>query len=138
MQRFQHYIDGRFEDAAQTFPSIDPATGEPWAEMPEAREAEVERAVEAAHQALRQGEWPALTATARGKLLYRLADLVAQNAGRLAELETRDTGKIIRETSAQIAYVADYYRYYAGLADKIEGATLAIDKADMDVWTRRE
>ncbi|OQM74237.1 aldehyde dehydrogenase [Manganibacter manganicus] len=138
MQRFQHYIDGRFEDAAQTFPSIDPATGESWAEMPEAREAEVERAVEAAHQALRQGEWPALTATARGKLLYRLADLVAQNAGRLAELETRDTGKIIRETSAQIAYVADYYRYYAGLADKIEGSYLAIDKPDMDVWLRRE
>jgi aldehyde dehydrogenase (NAD+) len=138
MQRFQHYIDGHFEDPAQTFPSIDPATGEPWAEMPEAREAEVERAVEAAHKALWQGEWPALTATARGKLLYRLADLVAANAGELAELETRDTGKIIRETSAQIAYVADYYRYYAGIADKIEGSYLAIDKPDMDVWLRRE
>jgi aldehyde dehydrogenase (NAD+) len=138
MQRFQHYIDGRFEDAAQMFPSIDPATGEPWAAMPEAREAEVERAVEAAHRALRQGDWPALTATARGKLLYRLADLVAANSAKLAELETRDTGKIIRETSAQIAYVADYYRYYAGLADKIEGSYLAIDKPDMDVWLRRE
>jgi aldehyde dehydrogenase (NAD+) len=138
MQSFQQYIDGRFEDAAQAFASVDPATGQPWAEMPEAREADVERAVEAAHRALRQGEWPALTATARGKLLYRLADLVAQNAGRLAELETRDTGKIIRETSAQIAYVAEYYRYYAGLADKIEGSHLAIDKPDMDVWLRRE
>nr|WP_323687951.1 MULTISPECIES: aldehyde dehydrogenase [unclassified Rhizobium] len=53
-------------------------------------------------------------------------------------LETRDTGKIIRETSAQIAYVADYYRYYAGLSDKIEGAYLPIDKPDMDVWLRRE
>ena len=79
-----------------------------------------------------------MTATGRGKLLYRLAELVAQNAGRLAELETRDTGKIIRETSAQIAYVAEYYRYYAGLADKIEGAHLPIDKPDMDVWLRRE
>ena len=79
-----------------------------------------------------------MTATARGKLLHRLADLVAENAPRLAELETRDTGKIIRETSAQIAYVAEYYRYYAGLADKIEGAHLPIDKPDMEVWLRRE
>jgi aldehyde dehydrogenase (NAD+) len=79
-----------------------------------------------------------MTATARGKLLYRLAELVQDNAPYLAQLETRDTGKVIRETSAQIAYVADYYRYYAGLADKIEGATLPIDKANLDVWTRRE
>lgn len=138
MQSFQHYIDGAFEDGSGRFDSIDPATGAVWASMPEARENDVDRAVKAADRALRSGPWPAMTATARGKLLYRLAELVQANAPRLAELETRDTGKIIRETAAQIAYVADYYRYYAGLADKIEGATLAIDKADMDVWTRRE
>ena len=68
----------------------------------------------------------------------RLADLTAANAQALAEVETRDTGKIIRETSAQIAYVADYYAYYGGLADKIEGAHLPIDKHDMEVWIRRE
>jgi aldehyde dehydrogenase (NAD+) len=79
-----------------------------------------------------------MTATARGKLLFRLADLITAAAPRLAALETRDTGKIIRETSAQIAYVAEYYRYYAGLADKIEGAHLPIDKPDMEVWLRRE
>ena len=138
MQSFQQYINGSFEDGAARFDSIDPATGAIWATMPEAREDDVDRAVKAAGGALWNGAWPAMTATARGKLLYRLADLVQANAGKLAELETRDTGKIIRETSAQIAYVADYYRYYAGLADKIEGAVLAIDKADMDVWTRRE
>lgn len=138
MQRFQQYIDGQFDDGTARFESIDPATGEVWASMPEAREGDVDRAVKAAEHALWKGAWPALTASARGKLLYRLADLVQENAQRLAELETRDTGKIIRETSAQIAYVAEYYRYYAGLADKIEGATLAIDKSDMDVWTRRE
>ncbi|WP_144379090.1 aldehyde dehydrogenase [Mesorhizobium amorphae] len=138
MDRFQHYIDGAFEDAAHSFESLDPATGKAWAVMPEAREAEVERAVAAAHRALHEGPWPQMTASARGKLLYRLADLVAEHAGRLAELETRDTGKIIRETSAQIAYVAEYYRYYAGLADKIEGSFLPIDKPDMDVWLRRE
>lgn len=138
MQLFQQYIDGVFDDGSARFDSIDPATGKVWASMPEAREADVDRAVNAAEQALWNGAWPAMTASARGKLLYRLADLVQANAPRLAELETRDTGKIIRETSAQIAYVADYYRYYAGLADKIEGSTLSIDKADMDVWTRRE
>lgn len=138
MQSFEQYIDGAFEAGSGRFDSIDPATGEVWASMPEAREADVDRAVKAAGVALWTGAWPALTATARGKLLYKLADLVQANAPRLAELETRDTGKIIRETSAQIAYVADYYRYYAGLADKIEGATLPIDKADMEVWTRRE
>ncbi|MES5045613.1 aldehyde dehydrogenase [Rhizobium nepotum] len=139
MRRFQCYIDGRFEDGEARFSSLDPATGEPWAEMPESREADIGRAVEAAHRALYDdAAWSKLTATQRGKLLYRLADLVAENAKTLAELETRDTGKIIRETSAQVAYVADYYRYYAGLADKIEGAYLPIDKPDMDVWLRRE
>ncbi|RVI79744.1 aldehyde dehydrogenase [Sinorhizobium meliloti] len=138
MQRFQCYIDGEFGDGEARFESIDPATGRAWAEMPEARNADVDRAVEAAHKALYAGAWPKLTATQRGKLLYKLADLVTANAQKLAELETRDTGKIIRETSAQIAYVADYYRYYAGIADKIEGAHLPIDKPDMDVWLRRE
>jgi aldehyde dehydrogenase (NAD+) len=138
MQRFQQYINGIFEDGSGRFESLDPATAKPWAEMPEAREADVDRAVNAAESALLDGPWAAMTATQRGKLLYKLADLVAANAQKLAELETRDTGKIIRETSAQIAYVADYYRYYAGLADKIEGAYLSIDKPDMDVWLRRE
>jgi acyl-CoA reductase-like NAD-dependent aldehyde dehydrogenase len=138
MDRFQHYIDGAFADATATFDSVDPATGMPWAKMPLASVADVDRAVHAAHRAFVAGAWPALTATARGKLLMRLADLVQAAAPRLAVLETRDTGKIIRETSAQIAYVAEYYRYYAGLADKIEGAHLPIDKPDMEVWLRRE
>lgn len=138
MRRFQQYVDGAFEDGEARYESVDPATGAVWAEMPEAREGDVDRAVCAASRAFREGLWPTMTATQRGKLLARLADLVAENAGRLAEIETRDTGKIIRETSAQIAYVADYYRYYAGLADKIEGAHLPIDKPDMEVWTRRE
>ncbi|MGW9950038.1 aldehyde dehydrogenase (NAD+) [Rhizobium leguminosarum] len=138
MRRFQHYIDGEFSDGEASYPSIDPASGAVWADMPEAREGDVDRAVNAADRALYEGAWPKLTATQRGKLLYKLADLVAANAQILAELETRDTGKIIRETSAQIAYVAEYYRYYAGIADKIEGAYLPIDKPDMDVWLRRE
>ncbi|WP_374643479.1 aldehyde dehydrogenase [Tabrizicola sp.] len=138
MDRFQHYIDGRFEDGAESFASVDPASGAPWALMPLADAGDVDRAVQAAHRAFTSPAWAGMTASARGKLLSRLADLVRAAAPRLAALETRDTGKIIRETSAQIAYVAEYYQYYAGLADKIEGAHLPIDKLDMEVWLRRE
>ncbi|TIS56553.1 aldehyde dehydrogenase [Mesorhizobium sp.] len=135
---FRNYIDGSFVVADATFDSVDPSTGAPWATMPAATAADVDRAVEAAHRALRSGPWASMTATARGKLLVRLGDLVVANAARLAELETRDTGKIIRETRAQIAYVGDYYRYYGGLADKDEGAFVPIDKADMEVTIRPE
>ncbi len=138
MQKFQQYIDGVFSDGASQFSSVDPANGQPWALMPEAQADDVNAAVEAANRALYSTEWAGLTATARGKLLYKLASLVEANAAKLAELETRDTGKIIRETRAQIAYVAEFYRYYAGLADKIEGKHLPIDKPDMEVWLRRE
>ena len=138
MQQFQQYIGGAFSDGSAHFESLDPATGDVWALMPEARSADVAAAVTAARDAFCAPAWADMTASARGKLLYRLADLIAENAQTLAQLETRDTGKIIRETSAQVAYVAEYYRYYAGLADKIEGAHLPIDKPDMDVWLRRE
>jgi acyl-CoA reductase-like NAD-dependent aldehyde dehydrogenase len=138
LPRFQLYIDGAFVDAAETFESRDPATGRAWAVMPAASEADVNRAVEAADRAFHDPSWASLTATQRGKLLSKLGDLVATHAGRLAELETRDTGKIIRETQAQIGYVAEYYRYFGGLADKVEGVHLPIDKPDMEVYLRRE
>jgi (Z)-2-((N-methylformamido)methylene)-5-hydroxybutyrolactone dehydrogenase len=137
---FQLYIDGTFCDAQNDarFDSVDPSTGRAWAQMPKASAADTDRAVRAAHAAFHDGPWPQLTASQRGKLLYRLAELVARDTKLIAALETRDTGKVIRETTAVTGYVAEYYRYYAGLADKIEGATLAIDKPDMEVSTRRE
>ncbi|MDC7713665.1 aldehyde dehydrogenase [Vogesella sp. LYT5W] len=138
LRRFQQYIDGAFEDGSASFDSINPANGEPWASMPAAGAEDVERAVQAAHRAFLDPAWAGLTASQRGKLLYKLADLVAANADQLAELETADTGKIIRETRSQIGYVAEYYRYYAGLADKLQGACLPVDKPDMEVFLRRE
>ena len=138
LPRFPLYIDGAFVEAAQTFESLDPATGRAWALMPAASEADIDRAVEAADRAFHDPAWAGLTASQRGKLLMRLGDLVAEHAGRLAELETRDTGKIIRETRAQIGYVAEYYRYFGGLADKVEGVHLPIDKPDIEVYLRRE
>jgi (Z)-2-((N-methylformamido)methylene)-5-hydroxybutyrolactone dehydrogenase len=138
MRRFQHYIDGRFEEGSATFESRNPATGEVWALMPDAGKDGTDRAVKAAHRAFTDPAWADLTATQRGKLLYRLADLITNNVPALAAIETADTGKIIRETSSQIAYVADYYRYFAGLADKVQGAHLPIDKPGMEAWLRRE
>lgn len=133
-------IDGAEVEAesGQWLESLDPATGEAWARFPAAGEAEVAAAVAAAERAMTAGPWAATTATQRGKALRRLADLMAAEADRLAEVETRDTGKLIRETRAQIRYVADYLLYFAGAADKLEGATLPIDKSDMLVMTLRE
>ena len=68
-----------------------------------------------------------MTQTNRGKLLFRLADLIEKKADHIGRVETTDSGKLASETMAQTGYVADYYRYYAGLADKIEGAVLPID-----------
>ena len=138
LESFQHFINGKFEAANETFESIDPATGESWATMPKATESDVDQAVKAAHVAFTSGIWPTLNASARGKLLYKLADLMAADADALAELETKDTGKIRRETRAVILYISEYYRYFAGLADKLQGAHFDVDKPDMEAYTRRE
>ena len=118
MQQFKQYINGQFEEGSQQFESINPATGQPWATFPEATEADVNRAVDAAEAALFSGEWANMNATQRGKLLRKLADLISEHATELGDLETLDSGKLAKETRGQTGYVADYYLYYAGLADK--------------------
>lgn len=139
MKHYQMYIDGEWCDAADgaKLESINPATGKVWATAAVAGEAEVNRAVGAASRALKQGPWATMNATQRGKLLHKLGDLIGENAQMLGEIETIDSGKLAKETRAQTGYVSDYYYYYAGLADKIQGATLPIDKPDMHVYTKR-
>lgn len=139
-QTFQMYIDGAWTDGSEgrTMETINPATGKAWASFACTSKDDVDRAIVAARRALNEGPWSTMTATQRGKLLYKLADLVEINAGKLGEYETTDSGKLLAETQMQTGYVADYYRYYAGLADKIQGATLPIDKPDMHVFTVRE
>lgn len=136
---FQLFIDGIWTEgsAGQVMTSQNPATGEDWASFACAAPDDVDRAIAAARRALSDPAWRDISQTARGKLLSRLADLVEKNAARLGEIETTDSGKLLAETASQTAYVADYYRYYAGLADKIEGAVLPIDKPDMHVFTQR-
>ena len=137
---YQLYIDGAFTEgcSGQVMQTNNPATGADWASFACASADDVERAIHAARRALNDSEWRDMSQTARGKLLFRLADLIAENAQLLGQIETTDSGKLLAETAAQTGYVADYYRYYAGLADKMEGAVLPIDKPDMHVFTRRE
>ena len=139
MQIYQMFIDGQSVDAidGETFETSDPYTGKPWATMPRGNKADAERAVEAADKAF-NGPWSKLTATARGLLLFRLADLIERDAERLARIETRDNGKLFAEMRAQVGYLPQYFRYFGGLADKIEGSVLPIDKADTFNYTRQE
>jgi len=139
MKHYQMYIDGEWCDAEDgaTLESANPATGKVWANVAVAGETEVNRAVDAANRALRQGPWAEMHATQRGKILRKLGDLIAKNATHLGDIETTDSGKLVSETRAQTGYVAEYYYYYAGLADKIQGATLPIDKPDMHAFTKR-
>ncbi|MDG1430207.1 MAG: aldehyde dehydrogenase [Paracoccaceae bacterium] len=140
MQHYQLFIDGEWVDgsAGQVMTSQNPATGEGWATFACAAPEDVERAIKAARRALNDPAWRDITQTQRGKLLYRLAELIEEHAAEIGRVETTDSGKLLAETASQSAYVGDYYRYYAGLADKIEGSVLPIDKPDMHVFTRRE
>jgi len=138
--RYQMFIGGQWLAAAggEYFPSDNPFTGKPWAEIPRGGKEDVQRAVAAAHQALTSGEWPKLTATRRGALLRKLGDLIADKSKELAATEVRDNGKLYAEMSAQTAYMAQWYYYYGGLADKIEGHVIPSDKPDIFNYTRYE
>jgi acyl-CoA reductase-like NAD-dependent aldehyde dehydrogenase len=137
--KYQMLIDGDWVDASDgaCFDSVNPATGAVWASIPEATEADANRAVVAADAAL-NGEWGMMTPTARGKCLRRLGDLLAENSQSIGRVETEDTGKMFKETAWQATYIAEYLHFYAGAADKIHGETLPIDKPDMFVFTDRE
>jgi aldehyde dehydrogenase (NAD+) len=133
-------IDGAWAEASDgaAFDSVNPTTGGVWARIPEATAQDVDRAVQAAHRAFVDGPWSRMTPTERGRCLRRLADLLAENSERLGRTETVDTGKMLKETRWQAKYIAEFFHFYAGCADKISGETLPIDKPDLFVFTRRE
>jgi aldehyde dehydrogenase (NAD+) len=120
-----------------TFESIDPYTGEPWAVLPEATRADVDDAVAAARTAF-EGEWGALTGTARGRCLRRLGALIAEHADDLAVAETRDNGKLLREMDGQVRGLPAWFDYYAGLADKIDGRVVDTGRGDFFGYVSRE
>ncbi len=137
--QLQMLIGGTWCDASDgaVFESRNPATGEVWATVPEATEADVNAAVAAARAAM-DGPWGQMTPTARGKCLHKLGDLLATHSEELGRIETLDTGKMFKETAWQATYIAEYLHFFAGAADKVHGETLPIDKPDMFVFTKRE
>jgi (Z)-2-((N-methylformamido)methylene)-5-hydroxybutyrolactone dehydrogenase len=140
MQNYQMLIGGEWVDAAdgQVFETMNPYLGKPWATIPRAGAEDAARAVAAAKAAFRDGPWARMNPTQRGALIRRLADLVAERAEHLARVEVTDNGKLIGEMHGQLRYVPQFYHYFAGLADKLQGAVLPIDKPAMFNFTRRE
>lgn len=139
MKKYQHYINGEWVDPASEswFDTENPYTGEVWAKIARGDAADVDRAVSAAKSAF-AGVWGEMNPTQRGKLLVKLAEIIEREAPRLGELEVQDNGKLIAEMGAQTRYLAEWYRYFGGLADKVEGAVLPSDKPGIFNFTRYE
>lgn len=139
-KRLDHFIGGKrvAPKAGKYLESYDPTTGEPWYEAADGDAADVDAAVTAAQAAFRNPAWRRMTQTERGKLVYRLAELAAQHTDELAIIEMRDNGKLLREMQVQMRAMPDAYRYFAGMADKLQGDTVPVNKLDMLNYTMRE
>ena len=140
LEPYRMYIGGAWADAASgaTLESANPVTGAAWSTIPDAGPEDVDRAVAAARAAFEDPAWAGLTPSARGVLLLRLADLIEEQSEALGTVETRDNGKLFKEMSAQAKAIARWYRYFGGLADKIEGQVTAIDQPTVFNYTLRE
>ena len=140
VKSYQMLIDGKWVNASNgaMFESINPTNGQVWSKVPEATETDVDDAVNAAHRAFSTGPWSKMTPTERGKCLRKLGDLLAEKSEPLGRTESVDTGKMLKETRWQAKYIAEFFHFYAGCADKISGETLPIDKPDLFVFTNRE
>ncbi len=140
MDQFKMLIDGEWCQAAggEWFETQNPYTGKTWALVPRGGKEDANAAVTAAHRAFTSGEWPTYTPTQRGHLLRRLGDLIKEKAEYLADCEVRDNGKLKLEMFGQLQYVPEFYYYNAGLADKIEGRVIPIDKPGIFNYTRHE
>jgi acyl-CoA reductase-like NAD-dependent aldehyde dehydrogenase len=138
IQDFKMFIDGEWvaSSSNKKIETFNPENNEVWATVPEANEEDVDKAAKAAQRAFEK-TWGNLHPTERGKYLRAIADQLRQNAEHLGRIETIDTGKLYRETKTQANYIAEYYDYFAGLADKVEGTVVPIDKPNMQVTTVR-
>ena len=140
IKTYNMLIDGEWVNASngQSFACENPSNGEVWCHVPEATEKDVDRAVQAAHRAFQKGPWASMLPNQRGQCLRKLAELLAENSEKLGSIESIDTGKMLKETRWQAKYIAEFFQFYAGCADKIVGDVLPIDKPDMFVFTNRE
>src|ERR671918_2125645 len=138
-RKYQLFIDGKWVDSesGKTFSTPNPATGEQLAEVAEADKADIDKAVAAARRAF-EGKWSRMSARDRGKLLYKLSQLIEHNSADLAVLETADNGKPIKESLyVDLPQVVENFEYFAGWATKIEGETIPVP-GKMFNYTLRE
>ena len=138
IQDFKMYINGEWVAASsgKKIESLNPENNEVWATVPEANEKDVDKAVQSAQSAF-ENNWSKLHPRERAKYLRLIGEQLRANAEHLGKIETIDTGKLYRETKTQANYIAEYYDYFAGLADKVEGTVVPIDKPEMQVTTTR-
>jgi acyl-CoA reductase-like NAD-dependent aldehyde dehydrogenase len=140
LQQYQNYIGGRDVAATdgRTFTAFNPTTGGVWGTFALAGPAEVDLAVKAASDAFRTGPWGKLSPTRRGRLLMKWGDAIAEHADRIATIETEQNGKLFAEMRAQAQIGQDWLYYFGGLADKIEGAVIPLDRQSIFNYTLRE
>jgi acyl-CoA reductase-like NAD-dependent aldehyde dehydrogenase len=140
MRKYQQFINGISIDPTNNewIEARNPYTGDVWALIPHGTREDVEAAVQSAHLAFCEGEWPQMTASDRGAMLVRLAQVLEANAEQLAKIEVRDNGKLYAEVLNQVYYLTKWFSYYGGLADKLEGSVPPIDKPNVFNYTRHE
>jgi len=138
MQTYGNYINGQMVAPAsgEYLDSDNPYTGEIWAQIARSNAADVATAAAAASAAF--PGWAATTPTTRGKLLNNLAAIIERESQRLGEIEVRDNGKLIAEMGGQTKIMAEWYRYFGGLADKVEGSVIPLDRASTLNYTKHE
>jgi aldehyde dehydrogenase (NAD+) len=140
MQEFSHWIDGAYSApiGGEWIESSDPYHGDVWAKVAAGNSRDADRAVAAAKRAMTSGPWASMSASERGRILYRIGALLETHRERLAEIEVRDNGKLLADMRGQLTYAAGCWTYFAGLADKIEGAVVPVEKPDTLGITFRE
>ena len=134
------YIGGEEPTASsgETFDAINPTSGRVWATHALAGDEDVDRAVHAARGAFESEEWRALSPTKRGRLMMRLADLIGERSEEIAAVEVRDNGKLYKEMLAQLRVIPEWLYYFGGLADKVEGRVIPLDRTSVLNYTLRE
>ena len=140
MQRYGLRIGGEDVDAVsgETFEALNPTSGLVWATHALAAPADVDGAVRAAARAFEDERWRGLSATKRGRLMMRLADLIGERAEEIARIEVTDNGKLLKEMLAQLRVIPEWLLYFGGLADKVEGRTIPLDRTSVLNYTLRE
>ncbi|MFM1650937.1 aldehyde dehydrogenase family protein [Brevibacillus sp. B_LB10_24] len=139
VKRMQMYIGGEWTESIsqETFFSIDPASTQPLAEVPRGGSEDIDRAVKAARNAFESRDWQEMLPAERGRMLYRMAQLIREQQAELARLESLDTGKPLAQAQTDVEVAARYCEYYAGVADKILGETIPV-RSDVLDYTVRE